>query len=170
MTTYRIVPLGYGLSAVLCLGTTGPGREDEKRPPTVRVYTNEDLDRVRPFRDELGASSVPAVSPVERSASSRAPREGSPRQGEEFWRREAEKVRERLGVLRDQAEALRARIVEREAAQRRATRTIRQFASERRDTTLETRLAAIERRMRDIEEDFADRARRAGALPGWLRE
>jgi hypothetical protein len=35
---------------------------------------------------------------------------------------------------------------------------------------LHARLAALERRMRELEEELADRARRDGALPGWLRQ
>ena len=37
------------------------------------------------------------------------------------------------------------------------------------EATLRTKLGALERRMRQIEDDLADRARRDGALPGWLR-
>jgi homoserine kinase len=36
-------------------------------------------------------------------------------------------------------------------------------------TRLQARLASLEQRMREIEEDLAERARRDGALPGWLR-
>ena len=34
--------------------------------PAVPVYTNEDLERVHPFRDETGVASVPAFPPGER--------------------------------------------------------------------------------------------------------
>jgi len=35
---------------------------------------------------------------------------------------------------------------------------------------LQAKLASLERRLREMEEDLADRARRDGALPGWLRQ
>ena len=64
-----VLPLGFGLSAVLCV-STAPADDDPaapKRPPA-RVYTNDDLDRVQPFRDETGVRSVPAVAPGRPSA------------------------------------------------------------------------------------------------------
>src|SRR5512143_3237417 len=167
-----VLPLGFGLSAVLC-ASTAAGDEDPPpaaRPP-VRVYTNEDLDRVHPFRDETGIRSVPAVPPEERSAPARAEK---PRgRGEQHWRREAARVRERVRALEAQASELRASIAEQadEAAhflsgRRRSAASLTGAGSTGR---LRARLASLERRIREMEEDLADRARRDGALPGWLR-
>ncbi len=165
-----VVPLGFGLSAVLCVGTGGRGEEASRtsRAPA-RVYTNEDLARVRPFRDELGASSVPGVAPVEQSQPSRPSGEKAVRRGEAYWRREAEKVRERVRALAEQAEALRARIAEQREQRLRLLRRGRGASAPESEATLETKLAALDRRMRALDEDLAERARRDGALPGWLR-
>ena len=172
--TFRtmVLPLGFGLSAVLCVHPAGA---DEDPPPAtrppVRVYTNEDLDRVHPFRDETGVRSVPAVPPDERSA---APRDEKPRgRGEEHWRREAARVRERIRVLEAQASELRASIAEQqdEAAHvlSRRRRSSASLLGDGATSRLRARLASLERRILDMQEDLAERARRDGALPGWLR-
>jgi hypothetical protein len=142
----------------------------EPKPPTprppVRVYTNADLDRVHPFAAETGASSVPAVSP-EAASARRAP-EARRAKGEEHWRAEAARVRERLRALEERAAELRAQIAERSSpsevfGRRRASSGKSKVAS------LQASLAAVERRARLAQEDLEERARRDGALPGWLR-
>ena len=167
--TFRtaVLPLGFGLSAVLFSSARSAPADAGGRPkPPVRVYTNEDLDRVRPFRDETGVSSVPAVPP---GAPEAGPRGGErPRaRGETFWRREAERVRDRVRTMEAQAAELRAQIAERADEASHLTRGRRSTGSGL--TTLRAKLAGLERRMRQMEEDLADRARREGALPGWLR-
>jgi hypothetical protein len=143
-------------------------------PVPAHVYTNDDLERVRPFRDETGARSVPALPPGAGEAAGARPRRGSSEpadRGEAYWRREAEKVRERVRRLEDERDMLRARLAERRddaRSVRRRSRSARSSGTES-DRALETRIAIIERRMRELEDDLAERARRAGALPGWLR-
>ncbi len=157
-----------------------PLRSSPTPPPApVRVYTNDDLDRVRPYRDETGARSVPAfevseslsVSERSRRGSARSPRARNGEQGETYWRREAEKVRARVRRLEDERDGLRARLDQRRDDERRVLR--RERGTRASDTSsrqqLEARIAILERRMRELEEDLADRARVAGALPGWLR-
>jgi len=167
-----VLPLGFGLSAVLCASTAAPD-EDGPPParPPVRVYTNADLDRVHPFRDETGVRSVPAVSPEERSAP--APAEKPRGRGEAHWRREAARVRERIRTMEAQAAELRAQIAEQaeEAShflggRRRSAASLSGPGSSGR---LRAKIASLERRIREIEEDLSERARRDGALPGWLR-
>ena len=75
LTTH--LPLGFGLPALLLVSSAAllpwpvsAARAEE--PPAAagrkpaRVYTNDDLDRVRRFRDETGVRSVPAVPAGER--------------------------------------------------------------------------------------------------------
>ena len=174
-----VLPLGFGLSAILCV-SSAPADDapaSPKHPPT-RVYTNADLDRVRPFRDETGVRSVPAVTPQppESSTGERArERPGSALvdvhgRGEEYWRREAERVRDRVRAMETQADELRLQIAERaEEAGRQLTRGRRGSSGAGSAATLRARLAALERRMRQMEIDLSERSRRAGALPGWLR-
>jgi hypothetical protein len=112
--------------------------------------------------------SVPASPPVE---AERAPRREPPSRGrgEAYWRREAERVRERLRGFEERAAALRARIAER-------ARESQVFGARRRastgspgDAALRASLAALERRARLTQDELEERARRDGALPGWLR-
>ena len=166
-----VLPLGFGLSAALCVHAAAA---DEDPPPAarppVRVYTNEDLERVHPFRDETGIRSVPAVSPDERSAPVRA--EKARGRGEEHWRREAARVRERVRAMQARAAELRASIAEQadEASHFLSRGRSSASLSGNGASRLQSRLAALERRIREMEEDLAERARRDGALPGWLRQ
>ena len=172
-----VLPLGFGLSAILCV-SPAPADDALPSPPRLpaRVYTNEDLDRVRPFRDQTGVRSVPAVAPDPPSTGSRArERPGSSPadahgRGEDYWRREAERVRDRVRTMEAQAAELRARIAERaEEAGRLLTRGRRAASGAGSAATLRARLVALGRRMRQMEEDLSERARRERALPGWLR-
>jgi len=72
--------------------------------------------------------------------------------------------------MEGQAADLRARIAERvEEATHVLTRRRGGSSGSGSEATLRAKLLALERRMRQLEEDLADRARREGALPGWLR-
>jgi hypothetical protein len=174
-----VLPLGFGLSAILFV-PSAPADDAPATPkhPPARVYTNEDLDRVRPFRDQTGVRSVPAVAPDPPAPSTGGPpreRPDSPpadsrKRGEEYWRREAEHVRDRVRAMETQAEELRLRIAEQaEEAGRALTRGRRGSSGTGSAATLRTRLVALERRMKQMEVDLSERARRARALPGWLR-
>lgn len=128
----------------------------------VPAYDNDDLRRVSPHRGETGVASEPAVAPD-------AAREHAPARahGEEFWRAEAEKLREQLGRLRQQAAALRLRI---DAASSRAAATkAREPGASGGVEMLRQRLRLIEEDIREREARFEERARRERALPGWLR-
>jgi len=165
------------LALLLLAGTAGA--PEEKKP--VPLYTNEDLERVSPRRGETGVDSRPGgVSPPATAAAS-APRDAleSAVRGERYWRREADKLRQRLRPRHARIEALRARIADRESdpgftGSRRAGHggTRNPATSSSRETQLATwrgQLIALEREVREEEDRFEERARRAGALPGWLR-
>ena len=165
-----VLPLGFGLTAVLCVPAAASDAGPPDRPAP-RVYTNEDLDRVHRLRDQTGVQSVPAEAPGDETTA--APEvKPSPGRGEEYWRREAARARDRVQGMEAQATGLRAQIAERaeEEAGRELTGRRRSSKSgPSSEVTLRAKLGALERRMRQIEEDLADRARRDGALPGWLR-
>lgn len=160
-----------GLLALAC-ATTAVEADEAARPsvrPPVRVYTNADLERIHPLVAETGVGSVPAVPAGESASSEREP--ASRGQGEAYWRREAAAVRERLRALEERAAGLRTRVAERERA-----RDDTVYGSRRRSSSgsasvasLRTSLAAVERRMAKTQDDLEERARRDGALPGWLR-
>jgi septal ring factor EnvC (AmiA/AmiB activator) len=138
----------------------------DDRPPT-RVYTNEDLKRVHPYRNETGVASVPAA-PVAGGEDARPDTDSRARaRSEAYWRREAARVREKVRALEAQAADVRASLAERE--QERQWLVRRRHASGASETTLQARLASLERRRLQLETELEERARRAGALPGWLR-
>jgi hypothetical protein len=147
----------------LLLLVAGAGESEEKKP--VPTYTNDDLDRISPHRDETGVNSrvvVPAPP-----ASARADENGRAR-SEAQWRRQAETLHVRLQRARERIDDLRARIAEREAQSLSRSRRARP-PNEAQVEAWRRQLAALEARVRDEEARFEDRARREGALPGWLR-
>ncbi|HEV7500612.1 MAG TPA: hypothetical protein VGQ33_11440 [Vicinamibacteria bacterium] len=157
---------------LLLLVAGATGEPEEKKPVPVPVYTNDDLDRVSPFRDETGVNSaVHAPLPSPPPAVGRHAAEAGRAKSEAYWRREAERLHERLRVAHDRIDLLRARIDERESQSPSRSRGRGRSAGGT-DTQLEAwrrQLAALEARTRDEEARFEDRARREGALPGWLR-
>jgi hypothetical protein len=162
------------LALRLLLLAAGPGASEEKKP--VPLYTNEDLDRISPHRDETGVNSQVTV-PVVRPSATRGADDGRAR-SEAYWRQQADRLHVRLQRARERIDDLRARIAEREAkaadeAFRSSSRRGRARAgSSSSDASLEAmrrQLAAMEARVRDEETRFEERARREGALPGWLR-
>jgi hypothetical protein len=128
--------------------------------PAVRVYTKADLDRLALRRDENGVFTT--SSPATPTAVEK-PARGSSEQGEEYWRREADKVRDRVRPLLERADALRERI-----AERRRKPGIRPY-SDPGIVALERDLARVLEQARELQERLEDRARRVRAMPGWLR-
>ena len=168
-----VLLLGFGLTAALCFPA---GASDAAPPgrPAPRVYTNEDLDRVHRLRDQTGVHSVPAAAP-----DTEAPRalDGPGAalvdafgRGEEYWRREAERVRDRVRALEIEADELRLRVAERAEEEGRSVGRDRRGSTGRGSVaTLRARIDALERRIEQMDIDLSERARRARALPGWLR-
>jgi hypothetical protein len=181
------------LVAIACALARGaapcPAGEDPKKK-AVPLYTNEDLRRFAGSRDE-SAAAPPAVA-----APSGADR--PPERGESYWRREADRVREKVAALRADADALRARLAAARAATGAAAWSARSTGASAKTTAKrstrggsrtggparaasgsrsnevrmaewESRLRSLEERIRSIQAALEERARRAGALPGWLR-
>jgi hypothetical protein len=132
-----------------------------------RSYTNEDLERYAHLRTEEPADVADDGPAPGRSRSRRAPREraaaASTTRGEAYWRREADRTNEVVGRLRDQS----ADLAEKVADLRREPGVLPY--SDPRIVRLEARRRVLEERARDAESRLEERARRAGALPGWLR-
>ena len=125
----------------------------------VPLYTDEDLRRVSPLRDETGGSTTPATTPAPAG-----PRDEKTRgRGEAYWRREQERLQDKLQPLRERIEDLRGQVEE-----RRRARGVLPY-SDPRVRALERKIAALEQRIHDAEDQLHERARREGALPGWLR-
>jgi hypothetical protein len=158
-----------GLLALLCVAPASRAQETPRPAvrPRAHVYTNADLERVHPRAAETGVNSVPAVAAGD-TPETAAREERRRGRGEAYWRSEAARVRERLRALEQRAAELRAQIAERASqsevfGRRRASSGSSSIAS------LRASLAAVERRARLTQDDLEDRARRDGALPGWLR-
>jgi hypothetical protein len=140
---------------------SGVAAEEGKKPS--RVYTNEDLDRLAPYRGQTGVLNEPAAE---------TPRSPVPEAGpdEAYWRREAARVRARVSALRERAEAIRREMREaRDAAASEPWTSRGPRRGAPKAAPREAELAAIEKRISALEIDLADRARAARALPGWLR-
>jgi hypothetical protein len=83
--------------------------------------------------------------------------------GEAYWRREAERLRDRLHRLREHVNDLRGQIEERRRAP-----GVRPY-SDPRIESWQRRIVGMEGRIREAEDRLHERARREGAMPGWLR-
>jgi hypothetical protein len=134
-----------------------PAAADEKP----RVYTNEDLARMAPYRHQTGVDSKPAAPPAAPPGVRPAPRES--KRDERYWRQQADRTAEQARKLREQAAVLADRIEE-----RRRRPGVLPY-SDAQVVSLEQRRQALEARAREAELRLEERARREGALPGWLR-
>ncbi len=157
-------------AAVVCL-LPRAGADEKARVP---LYTNEDLRRVAGERGDTGVSSAPAVPPAPDPApepETRASRSAAGVRGgdgEAYWRAEAERVRRRVFALRQRQAALRGRL-EDENARERGRRHAPRGAAPRGTQELQRQIDSLEERIRWEEGRLEERARRARALPGWLR-
>ncbi len=146
---------------LLGLLASGPFAAGADKRPTP-VYTNEDLARVAPFRGETGVLSQPA-HPSRASLPERAGERPSQGRDEEFWQREADRVRERIRPLQKRALALRREIYERWRLPGVAPMTDPKLIAWRRE------LLEVDAEIREHQERLEERARKDGAFPGWLR-
>ena len=130
----------------------------------VPTYGNEDLRRMAPLRHQTGVLSQPAIPPDGKAETGVDDEETKARRSaERYWRREADRVRKRQQTLREQIEDLKGRIDERRRSRK------EQVSGDPQIETLQRRIERLKARLRDLEMDLEERARRAGALPGWLR-
>ncbi|HVR72190.1 MAG TPA: hypothetical protein VMT87_15205 [Vicinamibacteria bacterium] len=146
--------------ALLCAVPARDSHAREGKKKDVPVYTDDDLRRVSPLRGQTGGTMEAAPSPPTEAAAGAGRRA---ERDEAYWRREWERLRDRVQPLRDRAEELRGQI-----EQRRRRPGVRPY-SDPGIASMQGRLAALEARIREAEDRLHERARRAGALPGWLR-
>jgi hypothetical protein len=151
-----------------------PQPPDCSLPPSSRseprVFTNADLERMAACRYQTGAQSqVGTRTPEETARPARRSREGSPGGGsdeaalEADWRARWRSVDQKARKLRQEARDLRQ-----EAAE--APRDPKKQPTGRRSPSLLiSRARSLEAEARELEDEFQERARRQGALPGWLR-
>jgi hypothetical protein len=158
----------FRLTAACVLASCAFLRAADDGKGAARAYTNDDLERYEHLRSQEPAGVVDEAPRRARSGG-RAPREGlrpshgGAARGEEYWRREAERTGDAVRRLREQA----ADIAEKVSDLRRQPGVLPY--SDPRVVRLEARRLALEERAREAEARLEERARRAGALPGWLR-
>jgi hypothetical protein len=143
------------------VAVAAPAPPAARPSPRPRVYTNDDLARIRPFAAETGGASQPAVAPAAAEPDDEPARRSA--RGEEYWRREKSRTAAKVDTLAQQADTLRRQIAQREKES--GARTL----SDERLVALRRRLFDTEARARALQAALEERARKAGALPGWLR-
>jgi hypothetical protein len=157
----------FRVTAACVLASCALVRAADEGKGAARAYTNDDLERYAHLRTAEPADVEEAAPP--RGRARRAPREGTAaatgasERGEAYWRREAERTGEAVRRLREQA----ADLAEKVSDLRRQPGVLPY--SDPRVVRLEARRLALEERAREADLRLEERARRAGALPGWLR-
>jgi|GEM_PF-2388805 len=135
-----------------------------------RVFTNADLERMAACRYQTGAQSeIGAPDPEKAARPAARTKRASPSGGSEpdaleaDWRARWRSVDQKARKLRQEARELRQ-----EAAE--APRDPKKQPTGRRSPSLLiSRARSLEAEARELEDEFQERARRQGALPGWLR-
>jgi chromosome segregation ATPase len=137
--------------------------------PKVPCYTNADLDRVSSLRGQTGVlSEVAAPTAADRKAEKEEEREEHHRsKAERTWRQAARRHRAQVRRLEKRLAALQRRKDAYE--RRRRTQMMKGKIPDPPSKDFDTQIAELQEEIRQSESDFLDRARRDGALPGWLR-
>lgn len=159
------------LTLVTLALTAAPDCSPIKGPLAGRVFTNADLDRLAACRQQAGGlsektpSAEPAVPTPGRRGRPSAPEMGTTGRdhAEADWRAQWRSIDQKARHLRREARELRQ-----EAEQ--APRDPKKKPTGRRSPSiLVSRAESLEAEARELEDEFQARARREGALPGWLR-
>jgi hypothetical protein len=154
----------FRLTAACVLASCALVRAADEGKGAPRAYTNDDLERYAQQRTGEPADVVDEGDAPASARSRRPPREdAAAARGEAYWRRESDRTAEAVRRLLDQA----ADLAEKLSDLRREPGILPY--SDPRLVRLEARRQALLQRARDAESRLEERARRAGALPGWLR-
>lgn len=129
-----------------------------------RVYTNDDLDKIARYRDQTGVNQKPVAPPPSHDPEPERPRAAQTDvRDERYWRREADRTAKEVRELREEAAELAEKV-----GRRRREQGVLPY-SDPEVVALEHKRAGLEEQAREAENRLEERARRAGALPGWLR-
>lgn len=135
----------------------------------VPIYTNADLER---FRHGSQATGSPRGAGFHQAEQKRRPRRSaavrdsqSLTKARAFWQKERRRHERDLSRLDAQIRRLEWRLAERIAKKKNGERLARDPTLE----LIEESLEALGEERRRLEQEFLERGRKAGALPGWLR-
>jgi hypothetical protein len=168
--------MSFLISSLLAVSLSGaqvPCSEPKGVPSSQRAFTNADLERMSACRYQTGVQSESGPPLGRATASSgRASKAPSSNAGETAalendWRARWRSVDQRVRRLRREAKDLRLEVGVAAAGPRDKKKPA--VTGRRAPDLLIVRAAQLEADARELEEEFADEARRAGALPGWLR-
>ena len=165
-----VLPLGFGLSALLCAPAARPGRGPARAPRAPGLHQRGP----RPGPPRSGTRRASTRSPPRRPRRARPrPPRGAPPGGRARTTGGARPPACASGCAATGGAGGRAACADRRARPGAGPSPDRAAAGSGSgsgsEATLRAKLEALERRMRQAEDDLLDRARRDGALPGWLR-
>ncbi len=137
--------------------------------PKVPCYTNADLDRVSPLRGQTGVLSEASIPSAADRKTERAEEreERQRRKAERTWRQAARRHRAQVRRLEKRLAALQRR--KQAYERRRWAQMMKGKIPDPPSNDFDTQIEELQEEIRQSESDFLDRARRDGALPGWLR-
>ncbi|MBP9944800.1 MAG: hypothetical protein KBH14_00225 [Vicinamibacteria bacterium] len=151
--------------------TATPDCSPIKGPLAGRVFTNADLDRLAACRRQAEAETEkappaePAVVTPGRRGRPLAPEAGTAERdnAEADWRARWRSIDQKARHLRREARELR------QEAEQTPRDPKKKPTGRRAPAILLSRAESLEAEARELEDEFQARARREGALPGWLR-
>lgn len=141
-----------------------------------RVFTNADLEQISACRYQTGVDSQGEVRETDskeapRPARTDALNDRGDDRSEADWRARWRSVDQRVRKLRREAHELRLEAAETTTAPpaQAGARPKQQPKGRRSPALLLSRARALEMEARELEDEFQERARREGVLPGWIR-
>jgi hypothetical protein len=160
--------------AVTLLLLAGGVRSGERRP--VPLYTNDDLARIAVARGEPADAPATTAPTPPRPPRPERTDAADETKTEAYWRARARRLEEKLEPLRDALADLQLQLAEARRSERARSASTSSRSPRTRPTgegggesRLVARITRLEARIREAELRLEDDARRAGALPGWLR-
>jgi hypothetical protein len=142
-------------------------------PSPKRVFTNADLERMAACRYQTGVLSAVSGAVPESPGPTRSARGSKPEsptsasaqrdEAEAEWRAQWRSVDQKVRKLRLEARELRQEAGESPRDPK------KRVVGRRSPSLLIARAQSLETQAREIEDEFEERARREGALPGWIR-
>jgi len=172
--------LAFTLAAMALASPQAPCSLPKATPGVARTFTNADLELMSACRyqtgveSEVGHADEAPASPGKTGRRTKTSTKSSTNRGgavtsdssaaEADWRAQWRSVDQKARRLRNEAQQLRQ-----EAAELPRDPKKKVVTGRRSPSLLESKALTLEAEARELEDEFQQRARREGALPGWLR-